>query len=141
MHADSSQSVSAPTGKAAFKVFGMTLHASFRLRPNQSKQLGDGKGHLDEGPLNSLRKILNNVDLFIIDEISMVSSRQLYEIDQRLRNIFNPAEEFGGKSILVVGHFGQLPPVGGDYVFAPPKHLHMGPISGNTLWKKFDYFK
>jgi hypothetical protein len=130
--------VAAPTGKAAFNVFGMTLHCTFKLPPNQAcGKLCD----LDNSALNTLRAKLINVDLFIIDEISMVSNRQLYDIDQRLRQIFSTPKDFGGKSVIVVGHLRQLAPVAGTYVFKPPKHLPLGLCVGNHLWGQFSLFE
>jgi hypothetical protein len=91
--------VAAPTGKAAFNVFGMTLHSTFKLPPTQyCGKLCD----LDDGPLSTVRKHLFAVKLFIIDEISMVSLKMFYEVDQRLRQIYGTSLDFGGRSILVV---------------------------------------
>ena len=130
--------VSAPTGKAAFNVFGMTLHCTFKLPSNDHW----GKtSNLKDDVLNSLRVKLAKTKLFIIDEISMVSVKQLYDIDQRLRQVFSTSEDFGGKSVLVVGHLRQLAPVGGSYVFKLPKHLPLGECVGNHLWSKFKVFE
>jgi hypothetical protein len=91
--------VAAPTGKAAFNVFGMTMHSTFKLPPTQyCGKLCD----LDSGALSSVRKNLLGVKLFIIDEISMVSVKMLYEVDQRLRQIYATSMDFGGRSIIVV---------------------------------------
>ncbi|OXA43032.1 ATP-dependent DNA helicase pif1 [Folsomia candida] len=130
--------VAAPTGKAAFNVFGMTLHCTFRLPPTQS---AGGLGDLQSGILNTLRIRLEGVKLFIIDEISMVSVKQLYDIDQRLRQIYETAEPFGGKSFVVVGHLRQLPPIGGSYVFKPPTHIPRGAVVGNHLWELFQLYE
>jgi len=130
--------VAAPTGKAAFNVAGMTLHCTFKLPPNQ---YGGKLAKLEEGVANSLRLKLLRVKLFIIDEISMVSVRQLYEIDQRLKQIFCSSEDFGGRSILVVGHLRQLPPIGGAYVFKAPTQSPLGEIAGNYLWQKFQIYE
>jgi len=130
--------VSAPTGKAAFNVFGMTLHCTFKLPPNQScGKLCD----LDSSSLNSLRARLLNVKLFIVDEISMVSNRQLYIIDQRLRQIFANSLDFGGKPVIVVGDLRQLAPVAGSHVFKIPDHLPLGSCVGNHLWEKFSLYE
>jgi hypothetical protein len=158
--------VAAPTGKAAFNVFGMTLHSTFKLPPTQyNGKLCD----LDDGSLSTVRKNLLGVKLFIIDEISMVSVKMFYEVDQRLRQIYASSEDFGGRSIIVVivpfhrkhselaiglicksnlnnfvykvGHLRQLPPVAGSYVFKTPKHLPLGECVGNHLWEKFQLFE
>jgi ATP-dependent exoDNAse (exonuclease V) alpha subunit len=91
--------VGAPTGKAAFNVFGTTLHSISKLPPTQyNGKLCD----LDDGALSSLRRNLCGVKLFIIDEISMVSVKMLYEVDQRLRQVYASPLDFGGRSITVV---------------------------------------
>jgi hypothetical protein len=130
--------VAAPTGKAAFNVFGMTLHATFRLPPSQH---GGKVADLEQGVLSTLRSKIGGVKLFIIDEISMVSVRQLYDIDQRLRQVFATQEDFGGRSLLFVGHLRQLPPVMGSYAFLPPIHLALGSIVGNHLWEHFNLYE
>jgi hypothetical protein len=130
--------VAAPTGKAAFNVFGMTLHCSFKLPPNQAEgKLCD----LEDGVVNTIRMKLINTKLFIIDEISMVSVRQFYQIDQRLRQLFSCQKPFGGRSLLVVGHLRQLPPIAGRFVFQEPSHLPMGNLVGNHLWENFRIFE
>jgi len=112
----------------------MTLHCTFKLPPSQySGRLCD----LDNSVANSLRLKLQETQLLIIDEISMVSVRQFNEIDGRLRQIFATAEPFGNKSILVVGHLRQLPSVAGRYVFDTPTHLALGELVGNSLWNFF----
>ena len=131
-------SVGAPTGKAAFNVFGMTLHCIFKLPPSQNK---GGLCDLESSTLNTMRLKFADTKLFIIDEISMVSVRQFYEIDQRLRQIFGASQSFGNKSVIVVGHLRQLPPVAGRYVFESPSHLALGNIVGNSLWKLFSMFE
>lgn len=130
--------VTAPTGKAAFNVNGMTLHCAFKLPPTQ---YGGRLCPLDDGAVNILRLKLHSVKLIIVDEISMVSVKQLYEIDQRLQQIFCTTADFGGRSVIVCGHFRQLPPVMGSHVFKPPKHLPLGECVGNHLWKKFQFFE
>lgn len=98
---DTNVLVTAPTGKAAFNVLGMTLHTAFRLPPNY---YSGPLLNLDDGVANTLSVKLAKLKLLIIDEISMVSYKQLAQIDHRLRQIFNSDREFGGISVLVVGH-------------------------------------
>lgn len=126
--------VAAPTGKAAHNVQGMTLHCAFSLPPNQK---GESFVNLSDSRINTLRAKLRNVKLFIIDEISMVSVRQLYQIDQRLKQVYCSTADFGGKSVIAVGHFRQLPPVAGSPVFSIPTHLARGQCAGNCLWDNF----
>jgi hypothetical protein len=126
--------VAAFTGKAAFNVFGMTLHTAFRLPPTQSAECKD----LDESTLTQLRSKLLGTKLIIIDEISMVSNIMLQHIDQRLRQVFRTNEEFGGLSIIVVGHLRQLRPICGAYPFEKRRGRE---ALDNYLWKKFQVFE
>lgn len=116
----------------------MTLHGTFRLPPTQS---AGGLCDLQPGIVNTLRNRLEGVKLFIIDEISMVSVKQLYDIDQRLRQIFEIQDAFGGKSLVAVGHLRQLRPIGGQHVFKPPDHIPRGAVVGNYLWEHFRLFE
>ena len=116
----------------------MTLHCIFKLPPSQySGRLCD----LNNSVANRLRLKLQETQLFIIDGISMVSVRQFNEIDLRLRQIFATSELFGNKSILVVGHLRQLPPVARRYVFVTPTHLALGELIGNSLWNFFSLYE
>lgn len=129
--------VSAPTGKAAFNVFGMTLHCAFKLPAN--KYSGELQ-KLDASSANSLRIKFKNTKLFSIDEISMVSAKQFAQIDHRLRDIFHTDKLFGGKSLLVVGHLRQIPPIPGgrnQYIFKPPPSLRSALVTRNPLWSTF----
>lgn len=126
--------VAAFTGKAAFNVFGMTLHTAFRLPPTQSPECKD----LDESTLTQLRAKLLGTKLIIIDEISMVSNIMLQHIDQRLRQVFRTNEEFGGLSVIVVGHLRQLRPICGAYPFEKRRGRE---AFDNYFWKKFQIFE
>lgn len=130
--------ISAPTGKAAFNVFGARLHSNFHLPANQyNGPLID----LIEIDLNTLQVQFCETKLFIIDEISMVSVRQLFQIDQRLRQIFVSPLPFGGKSIITVGHLRQILPIAAKHIFKTPSHLPNGDLVGNYLWELFRLFQ
>lgn len=127
----------APTGKAAFNIDGSTLHASFSLPFNQKK----GKlSRLSDDKANTTRVAYQNLQLIIIDEISMVSSKTLFYINQRLQQIFNSNEFFGGKSVLLVGDLSQLPPVLQKSIFLP-NNEDASQILGNPLWDLFQSFE
>lgn len=126
--------VMAFTGRAAFNVLGMTIHHTLRMAPLQKNLTSSLMKDLDASTLNTLRSKLSALKLIIIDEISMVSVQMLYQIDQRLRQIFAVDTDFGGISILVVGHLRQLPPIGGKFVFADPTHCLAGGLCDNYLW-------
>jgi len=50
-------------------------------------------------------------DLIILDEISMVSSKEFDELDQYLRKVYEPTKSFGGCKIIIMGDFLQLQPI------------------------------
>ena len=93
------------TAISAFNVGGVTLHSFFALGlcANLDELMRFDKKQKEK--LAKLRRILKNLDLLIIDEISMVSAEIFDLITYRLKN-----SEFTGR-ILVVGDFFQLPPV------------------------------
>ena len=101
--------VLAPTGVAAFNINGRTIHSTLSIPIIvNSKNL-----NINGERLKQLQSRLQNVRYFIIDEKSMVGRRMLGIIDVRLRQAF-PEENnrpFGGRSLILLGDFGQLPPV------------------------------
>ena len=110
----------APTGVAAINAGGVTLHSLFQL-PFAPYAPGDDltQNTLTKHPLlsqiklNSLkRKVLINMDLLVIDEVSMVASNTLDAIDIILKSLRkNFAYPFGGCQVLFIGDLRQLPPV------------------------------
>ncbi|KAI4881835.1 hypothetical protein NFI96_007838, partial [Prochilodus magdalenae] len=95
------------TGTAAFNISGNTLHSVFKL-PRNLKPPYQGLGNM----LDELRVILSHVQILVIDEISMVSKELFTYVDWRLQQIKGRKTPFGGVSVLAVGDFFQLPPVG-----------------------------
>ena len=108
--------VLAPTGIAAINVGGVTLHSFFKipfhpLLPNDSRF---SYRHIRETLKynNEKKKLLRELELIIIDEISMVRADIIDFIDKILR-VYNRnmREPFGGKQLLLVGDMYQLEPV------------------------------
>lgn len=108
--------VLAPTGIAAINAGGSTLHSFFKLPfypllPNDSKY--SVRNLRNTMKYNSEKiKLLKEVELIIIDEISMVRADIIDFIDKILR-VYNRnmREPFGGKQLLLVGDIYQLEPV------------------------------
>ncbi len=95
----------APTGRAAINIGGQTLHSFFDL----------GWGVLDPNDyLDKICKASKNVDLIIIDEISMVRADILDCIDKILKCTMNNNEPFGDKQVVFFGDPYQLPPIVGN---------------------------
>ena len=108
--------VLAPTGIAAVNVGGQTLHSFFRLphRPVLDDDPEFSRDRLSERMKYPgwLVKLIRNIDLIIIDEISMVRADTIDFIDRLLRHYSgNHRLPFGGKQLLLVGDIFQLEPV------------------------------
>ena len=101
----------APTGTAAFLIGGKTLHSLFRLTPKTNTKM-DIEAY-QPGVLNEVQNEFSGCNLLVIDEKSMVGVYMLYRIDQRLKEITGKkTKSFGGMSIVLLGDFAQLPPIG-----------------------------
>ncbi len=115
-HTKKKHVVLAPTGIAAINVGGATLHSFFKLPfhpllPNDTRY--NARNIRDTLKYNGeKRKLLREVELIIIDEISMVRADIIDFIDKVLR-IYNRnmRQPFGGKQLLLVGDIYQLEPV------------------------------
>jgi hypothetical protein len=102
--------VTAPTGVAAINAKGVTLHSFFQLPFTPfipGSDLGDKRFKISK----EKRNIIKNLDLLIIDEISMVRSDVLDSIDLVLRNFRNSPKPFGGVQLMMIGDLCQLSPV------------------------------
>ena len=89
--------------------------------------------------MDEMRNLLQDVELVIIDELSMVSSDMLYKISQRLCEIFVSEDYFGGKAVLLVGDLMQLEPVLGKFIFKPPMSPKYAIVHKmDPLWKCFE---
>lgn len=99
----------APTGIAAVNIGGSTIHSFMCFAPGPMNEETIGT------ITNKHRKVLiRNTEIIVIDEISMVRGDLFWAIDYRLRQIATNRDKkrpFGGKQIILVGDFFQLPPV------------------------------
>jgi len=115
----------APTGVAAINAGGVTMHSFFQLPfgpfipIKQSGWNNSGAGATDQHSLfknirfnNAKRELLRELELLVIDEVSMVRADMLDAIDAILRNFRRqPLLPFGGVQVLYIGDLFQLPPV------------------------------
>lgn len=99
----------APTGIAAVNIGGSTIHSFLCFAPGPMNEETIGTVS------NKHRKaLIRNAEIIVIDEISMVRGDLFWAIDHRLRQIATCGDKkkpFGGKQIILVGDFFQLPPV------------------------------
>ena len=79
------------------------------------------------------------VDYYIIDEMSMVGRRVLGQIDKRLREAFPRHSEqlLGGRSMILVGDFGQLPPVGDTALWSRVEAGCVSSMAGAQAFSSF----
>ena len=117
--------VAAPTGIAAINAQGVTLHSLFQLPfgsfiPDDSLpdddirvQVNTPKTLMQSQKMNSTkRSLLRELELLIIDEVSMLRADILDAIDTVLRSVRRRYDAaFGGVQILFIGDLLQLPPV------------------------------
>lgn len=123
---DKNYVLTAPTGVAAINAGGVTLHSFFQLplgtyiadfRKNwgaeEDSYIVNKQQLLSKLRINSnKRKLIREMQLLIIDEISMVRADTLDAVDAIMRHIRNKHDEiFGGVQLLFIGDLYQLPPV------------------------------
>ena len=129
--------IAAPTGLAAFNVGGTTIHRLFQL-PIEHTAKTASYWSLPKTSQKVMKTTLYNVKLFIIDEISMVSSLNLAYIHMRLEELFGGGEWFGSKNMLFVGDLLQLQPVSGNPVFEKVSTksllLQLGCAASINIW-------
>lgn len=98
--------VVAPTGVAALNVGGQTIHSLLRLPVGL---IGNSRLYQDR----ELRKLLQALDVLIVDEISMVSADLMDGIDRALKEARGRPDPFGGVRLVLFGDPFQLSPVPG----------------------------
>ncbi|MBA2744892.1 MAG: helix-turn-helix domain-containing protein [Flavisolibacter sp.] len=114
----------APTGVAAINAGGVTMHSFFQLPfgpylPAYHNSIGSNERLTDKaGLLRNLRfssqkrTLLNELELLIIDEVSMLRADMLDAMDAILRHTRRqPYIPFGGVQVVYIGDLYQLPPV------------------------------
>ncbi len=122
---DKNMVIVAPTGVAAINAGGQTIHSFFQISPSlfvpNDKRLRKvaNIGDDDQSTIfehftysKEKRKIITNLEILVIDEVSMVRCDLLDVIDRLLR-IFRKKEyaPFGGVQVVLIGDTFQLPPV------------------------------
>ena len=94
----------APTGIAALKVHGQTIHSFFKFPPRLILPA-------DIKYTPALKRIANKLEILILDEISMVRADILDGINRILQLHRNNDKPFGGVRLVAFGDIYQLPPI------------------------------
>ncbi|MFV0553498.1 MAG: helix-turn-helix domain-containing protein [Mangrovibacterium sp.] len=118
--------IAAPTGIAAINAGGVTLHSLFQLPfggfiPENNEEMQIQGSSIINTPKTLFReqqmskrkrKVLQNMELLVIDEVSMLRADLLDAIDAVLRRVRKESRyAFGGVQVLFIGDLLQLPPV------------------------------
>ncbi|MDH6250866.1 ATP-dependent DNA helicase PIF1 [Chryseobacterium sp. H1D6B] len=113
--------VVAPTGIAAINAGGVTIHSMFglplrtflpttdRIDSSMAMNIADLMPHFKYR--KDKLKLLREVEIIIIDEVSMLRADVLDMMDFSLRFIRRNTQKFGGIQMLFIGDLYQLPPV------------------------------
>ncbi|MCI3937832.1 helix-turn-helix domain-containing protein [Chryseobacterium aahli] len=113
--------VVAPTGIAAINAGGVTIHSMFglplrtflpttdRIDGSLGNNIADLQQHFKYR--KDKLKLLREVEVLIIDEVSMLRADVLDMMDFSLRFIRRNNQRFGGVQMLFIGDLYQLPPV------------------------------
>lgn len=133
--------VVAPTGIAALNANGVTIHSMFQLpfacfvpdkNPPAVSSLAVGKVENRSTLGRNFRmsgsklRVIQELELLIIDEVSMLRPDVLDAIDFSLQRIRRSSQPFGGVQVLFVGDLMQLPPVIGDEEWEVLRHYYKG---------------
>ncbi len=139
-HSQKNSVVVAPTGVAAINAGGVTMHSFFQLPfipfvPDAARTHGNvstvDKNHLLRNIRFNREKIelLNELELLIIDEVSMLRADMLDAIDEILRHFRQQRwVPFGGVQVLFIGDLFQLPPVVKDDEWMLLKDHYVSPF-------------
>lgn len=110
--------LTATTGIAALNIGGETIHRFLGLRISNRPEEADQILNYWDRVKNSRKpwdvqkwKVLQKLDVIVIDEVSMLRRDQFELIDIVLSGIKNNTAPFGGVQVVLVGDFLQLPPV------------------------------
>lgn len=105
-----SVALTASTGVAATLIGGKTVHSYFAMGIDSKPFNPRDRNSIPKG-FWSKRKPLQELDVLIIDEISMLPAHVFTKIDAMLKYARRSSEPFGGVQMVLIGDFLQLPPV------------------------------
>jgi ATP-dependent DNA helicase PIF1 len=116
--------VTATTGTAGFLISGKTLHSylGIGLAKDSPQQMFEFVRY----KLTHVAKKLRELDVLIIDEISMLDKELFDKISAYLCLLRRSSKPFGGLQLVLTGDFCQLEPVNGEYCFL------------SDVWKKIN---
>lgn len=131
--------VVAPTGIAALNAGGVTIHSMFQLPfggflpDNSVAQFNENSKFESRATLrrhfrmSGVKKaVIRNMELLIVDEVSMLRSDLLDAMDFMLQSVRKRNQPFGGVQVLFIGDLLQLPPVIRDDEWRVLRNYYLG---------------
>ncbi|KIQ21459.1 helicase [Flavobacterium sp. MEB061] len=132
--------VVAPTGIAALNAGGVTIHSMFQLPFSAFIPSYDEASKFTETvkfenketlrrhfKMNNVkRNVIRNMELLIIDEVSMLRADLLDAIDFMMQTVRRNSRSFGGVQVLFIGDLLQLPPVIRDEEWRTLRNYYKG---------------
>ncbi|KAK6997322.1 PIF1-like helicase-domain-containing protein [Favolaschia claudopus] len=114
----------APLGSCAALIKGSTLHSALKIKVNKKtkgleRSDNEYTVNLSIQQKMDLEEEWAEIDILVIDEVSLLGAELLAEIDQLLRFIKGDSRPFGGVIIVFSGDFYQLPPVQQTALYTP----------------------
>jgi ATP-dependent DNA helicase PIF1 len=112
--------VTATTGTAAFLIGGKTLHSYLGIgyAKESAEEIYE---YLRENKMFYIIKKLKDLQVLIIDEVSMLDNVLFEKISKYLSLVRKKSEPFGGLRLVLTGDFCQLEPVENEYSFKSPE--------------------
>jgi uncharacterized protein YpbB/GTPase SAR1 family protein len=131
--------VVAPTGIAALNAGGVTIHSMFQLPfggfipDNSASNFADNLKFETPATMRrhfrmsgQKRSVIQNMELLIIDEVSMLRSDLLDAIDFMMQSVRKKKQPFGGVQVLFIGDLMQLPPIIRDEEWRTLRNYYKG---------------
>lgn len=135
------KAIVAPTGVAAINAGGSTIHSLFWLPFGTYIADYEMAWDAQEGGIYNKKRLLGNLryrkerrtliqelELLIIDEVSMLRADMLDAIDTILKSVRRDARPFGGLQVLFIGDLYQLPPVVKHHEWAIMQNYYKSPF-------------
>ena len=125
-----SLAIVAPTGVAAINARGVTIHSFFQLPPQMFLPTDYARKQLfaEMQMRGDKQQVIRNLELLIIDEVSMVRADLLDAMDAVLRKIKRRHQlPFGGVQVLFIGDLFQLSPIVKENEWGELREYYDGP--------------
>jgi DNA replication protein DnaC len=110
--------ITATTGTSAFLIGGKTIHSFLGI--GLAKESAEQIFEYVRYKLSHIAKKLRELQVLVIDEISMLDLELFDKISEYLCYMRRSKKPFGGLQLVLTGDFCQLEPVSGDYCFSSP---------------------